>query len=161
MTEKDFIKVFLPLSEAIYRVAFYIPEDEEDAKDTVQEVFLKLWKSRPSLDGILNPKAYALSMARNLCIDRMRAARTVSLEEDPSLEKGEAPSPYEILSEKERLDGILAAVKSLPDKQRQVLKLRTMDGLTYDEISKETGISGLSARVLLSRARSTLKKQRK
>ena len=161
MSEKDFIKVFLPLSDSIYRVAFFILEDEEEAKDAVQEVFLKLWKSRPSLDGILNPKAYALSMARNLCIDRVRASRTVSLDEDPTLEKGEAPSPYDILTEKERLDGILAAVKSLPDSQRQVLKLRTMDGLSYEEISKETGISGLSARVLISRARSTLKKERK
>ena len=161
MTESSFIKVFLPLGESVYRVAFHILENEEKAKDTVQEVFLRLWKNRDSLDGILNPKAYVLMMTRNLCLDSLRDRKTVPLESGSALDKEQFPSAEEVFTGKERLEGILAAVKSLPEKQRMVLTLRTIEGLSYEEISKRTGMSGLTSRVLLSRARNTLRKFRK
>ena len=53
---------------------------------------------------------------------------------------------------------MLAAIKSLPDRQREVLTLRTLDGLSYEEIAQRTGINYLTLRVLLSQARNKLKK---
>ena len=67
MTEKEFNSTYLSLAEACYRVAFYILESEADAEDALQELFLKLWKNRDSLDGIQNPKAYVMTLLRNLC----------------------------------------------------------------------------------------------
>ena len=61
------------------------------------------------------------------------------------------------MDQKERLEKVLAAVKSLPDKQRHVLILRTIKGLSYEEIAEKTGINYLALRVLLSRARQTLR----
>ena len=63
----------------------------------------------------------------------------------------------EAVDEKQRLAKVLDAIKSLPDRQRTVLTLRTLDGLSYEEISERTGIGNLTLRVLLSQARRKLK----
>ena len=63
------------------------------------------------------------------------------------------------MDDRERLEKVLAAVKSLPDRQREILVMRTVEGLSYDEIAQRTGMSYLSLRVLLSRSRQTLRKQ--
>jgi len=156
MTEKEFHKIYLSLAETFYRVAFYILETEDDAEDAVQELFLKLWKQRDSLEGTLNPKAYAMTLLRNLCLDRIRQVRKF----DGAEITEDAAGSYDAdasMDQKERLEKVLAAIKSLPDKQRKVLILRTIKGLSYEEIATETGINYIALRVLLSRARQTLK----
>lgn len=132
-------------------------ESESEAEDAVQEVFLKLWESRDTLEGISNPKGYCVRMLKNLCIDRIRKARHLSFpEEIPEPEPGQPGD--EAMDARKRLNNILEAVKALPERQRQVLILRTMEGLSYDEITERTGINYLTLRVLLSQARSKLKR---
>ena len=156
MTERDFHSSYLSLADALYRVAFYILESEAEAEDAVQELYLKLWKNRDALDGIRSPKAYAMTLLRNLCLDRVRQAKRMMEREIP-VDIGHGFDPDAAMDQKERLEKVLAAVKSLPDRQREVLVLHTIQGLSYEEISAKTGINYLNLRVLLSRARQTLK----
>jgi len=156
MTEQGFHTVFLPLADTFYRIAFYILESEADAEDAVQQTFLKLWENRAQLDQVRQPKAYGISILRNLCMDRIRAKKHLMF--PAALPEQESPSGQDDeFDSRERLDMVLEAVKSLPDRQREVLLLRTVDGLSYDEIAERTGLSRLSLRVLLSRARSKIK----
>lgn len=158
MTEREFHSQYLSLADALYRVAFYILEDAAEAEDAVQELYLKLWKNRDALDGIRTPKAYAMTLLRNLCLDRVRrASRIVDAEVPENIGGGFDLSSA--MDQKERLEMVLAAVKSLPDKQREILILRTVEGLSYEEIEERTGMNYLTLRVLLSRARQTLKKK--
>lgn len=157
MTEKEFHSGYLSLADALYRVAFYILESEAEAEDAVQELYLKLWRNRDSLDSIRNPKAYAITLLRNLCLDRIRQAKRIAEREIPE-DIGNGFDPNAAMDQKERLEKVLAAVKSLPDRQREVLILHTIKGLSYEEISARTGINYLNLRVLLSRARQTLKR---
>ena len=157
MTSERFQAVYLPLSETLWQVAFYILEDSAEAEDAVQELFLKLWKGRDALDSIRSPKGYCITLLRNLCLDRIRrASRTVVPKElpDPPVEGRQDDA----MDERERLAKVLDAIKSLPDRQRQVLTLRTLDGLSYEEIADRTGLNYLTLRVLLSQARNKLKK---
>ena len=157
MTEREFHSRYLSLSDALYRVAFYILEDVEEAEDAVQELYLKLWKNRDALDGIRNPKAYAMTLLRNFCLDRVRHVARIADADVPGNMGGEF-DPDKAMDQKERLEMVLAAVKSLPDRQREILILRTVEGLSYEEIEERTGMNYLTLRVLLSRARQTLKK---
>lgn len=157
MIEREFHSQYLSLAEALYRVAFYILESEAEAEDAVQELYLKLWKNRSALDGIRSPKAYAMTLLRNICMDRIRQEKRISGAEVPE-SIGGGFDLEAAMDGKERLEKVLAAVKSLPDKQREILILRAVEGLSYDEITERTGINYLSLRVLLSRARQTLKK---
>ena len=65
----------------------------------------------------------------------------------------------EAVDEKARLAKVLDAIKSLPDRQREVLTLRTLEGLSYEEIARRTGTNYLTLRVLLSQARNKLKRK--
>ena len=157
MTGARFQAEYLPLAGTFYRVAFFILEDAADAEDAVQELYLKLWDRRDVLDGIRSPKGYGITLLRNLCLDRIRRSRR--METPATLPEPETPGRQdESIDGKERLAKVLAAIKSLPDRQREVLTLRTLDGLSYEEIAQRTGISYLSLRVLLSQARTKLKK---
>ena len=156
MNESRFHTDYLPLAETLYRIAFYLLESEPEAEDAVQEVYLKLWESRDALEGIRQPKAYCVRMLKNLCLDRIRRARHLSFPEElPDRESVSAPD--ETVDARTRLNKVLEAVKSLPDRQRKVLILRTVEGLDYDEITSRTGMNGLTCRVLLSQARSKIK----
>ena len=156
MTSERFQNEWLSLAGDFYRVAFYILEDAAEAEDAVQELFLKLWSGRDALDAIRSPKGYGLQVLRNLCLDRIRRSR--KMETPAVLPEPEWPGRQdEAVDEKQRLAKVLDAIKSLPDRQREVLTLRTLDGLSYEEISRRTGISQLTLRVLLSQARRKLK----
>ena len=152
MTNARFQNEWLSLSGDFYRVAYYILEDEAEAEDAVQELFLKLWSGRDALDGIRNPKGYGIRVLRNLCLDRIRRSR--KMETPAVLPEPEWPGRQdEAVDEKERLAKVLDAIKSLPDRQREVLTLRTLDGLSYEEIAERTGMNQLTLRVVLSQAR--------
>ena len=157
MTSAAFQTAYLAHAATFYRVAFFILEDAAEAEDAVQELYLKLWDRRDVLDGIRSPKGYGITLLRNLCLDRIRRSRR--METPATLPEPETPGRQdESIDEKERLAKVLAAIKSLPDRQREVLTLRTLDGLSYEEIAQRTGINYLTLRVLLSQARTKLKK---
>lgn len=153
----DFNNIWIPLAERFYRVAFYLLESESDAEDAVQELYLKLWSVRSSLADVRNPFAYGVSLLKNICIDRIRrrtARQTEPLEKAPPLAEVSAHRHMEIT---DTLRFLLGEMEKLPQRQREVLKLRAMEGLEYEDISKRTGLSQVHARVLVATARKTLK----
>ena len=155
MTSERFHTDYLSLAPTLYKVAFYILESEEEAKDVVQDVFVKLWKDRASLYDVSNPKAYCIKLVKNLCIDRIRRQRLEFPEELP--EPVSPDGQEDSIDQRERLNMVMEAIKALPDRQREILWLRTVEGLSYEEISDRLGMTPLTLRVLLTRARSKIK----
>ena len=153
----NFSEIWIPLSDRFYRVAYYLLESEADAEDAVQELYLKLWAARSSLEGIQNPAAYGILLLKNICIDRIRK-RTIRKAEP--LDK--APMPEDAGAEdreemKDTLRHLMQEMEKLPEKQRDVLRMKTIEGLEYEELSRRTGISQVYVRVLIAKARKTLK----
>ena len=154
MTDARFHTVWIPLQERFYRVAYYLLEDRADALDAVQDLYVKLWKMRDSLDLVRNPGAYGALLVRNLCIDRIR--RLTPAEELPDDLPGREP-PDGDLEAKETLGILMQAIERLPDSQRNLTKLHLLQGLSYEEIAEQTGLSPLNIRVQVSLARKKLK----
>ena len=158
MTDARFHTVWIPLQERFYRVAFYLLEDRADALDAVQDLYVKLWKMRDSLDLVENPGAYGALLVRNLCIDRIRRARPSEPLEDDLPGK---PPPDEALMLRETLGALFQAMENLPESQRKILKMHLLQGMTYDEIATATGLTPLNIRVQVSLARKKLKRYEK
>lgn len=153
MTDRAFHTVWLPLQGQFYRIAFYLLENEADAKDAVQELYLKLWTLRDHLELIQHPAAYGSLLLRNLCIDRIRKRKPrEELQED----QADDPPPDRQLEEKEALKAVLKNMDALPENQRKLLTMRVLQGLSYEEISQKTGLSPLNIRVQVSLARKKL-----
>ena len=158
MRYREFCDIFLPLSDSLYRIAFYILESEADARDALQDLYVKLWNTRDRLNAVTNPKGYCATLLRNLCIDRIRSARRFG---NAGLDDREDPaaSVEDRLEVRERLNTVLSAFESLSEGQREVVNMRILENMSYEEMAARTGKSKLTLRVLLSTARKTLKER--
>ncbi|MBO5731386.1 MAG: RNA polymerase sigma factor [Treponema sp.] len=156
MTSQKFNTEYLPLAPLLYRIAFHILEQQDEAEDAVQETFLKLWEMRGKLDDVESAKAYSIRILKNECLDRLRKAKK-SVPADQVLVREPISPTDEQIDARRRLEKVLGAIKSLPDSQKQVLLLRTVEELSYEEISERMGMSQLTLRVLLTRARGALR----
>lgn len=157
--ETRFKEHYLPLTNDMFALAYRLLQDEDEAKDVVQEVLTKLWQIRSDLPPEGADKAYCLTMVRNNCIDQLRRQQTIRFE--AMNEEAEEPFPdlttesfYSTLEAQDYLDYLL---KELPPKVRQIVELRLRDGFSFREIEQLTGIHEGNARVILLR---TLKRLR-
>ena len=158
MTDEFFSQTFLPLQEPLYRVAYHLLKSEQAAEDAVQELYLKLWRDREGLGNLNNPKAYCITVLRNLCLDSIRRnarcdGQSIDDEEGPPGQFSQENS----LDAKQRLQQVQLALSKLSEREALVLRLRTQEELSYEEISARTGINQLMLRVLLSNARKKIK----
>ena len=114
MNKETFKQTYLPLSASMYRTAYRILGNPEDAEDMVQEAYMKLWKQRDTLDGILDARAYAVTSVKNLCLDTIRK-RHLSYEDYEKTERtiAAASTPYTETIHSEEAASI-AILKSLP-----------------------------------------------
>lgn len=159
MTAKEFTDTYFPLSESLYRVAFRLLGAQEDAEDAVQDLYLKLWAGKESLDTVYNPKAYCISVLRNICIDRIRKADRLVSEEGLEGVAARTDDSQEKLERREKLEEVEKVLRQLSPNQKTLLKMRVFEDLSYDEMAERTGMSKLTMRVLLSQARSKIKRK--
>lgn len=158
MTARDFTDTYLPLSESLYRVAYRLLGTQEDAEDAVQDLYLKLWAGKENLDAVYNPKAYCISLLRNLCIDRLRREKAHRVEDGIEESLSTRDDTYKMTEQKERLEEVARLSSKLSPNQKMILRMRIFEDLSYDEMAKRTGMSKLTMRVLLSQAKSKIKR---
>lgn len=156
MTSKEFTDTYLPLKDALYRVAYYLLESGTDAEDAVQDLYIKLWNSKDTLAKVCNPRSYCITLMKNLCIDRIRKAsgkKSVELKDNLA----ETESTDNSVIRDELVQRIEKEIAGLPERQRKVLRMRVTEDLSNEEISIRTGMSNMTVRVLLSQARKKLR----
>ena len=161
MDANDFKRKFLPYHRKLYRAAFHLMGNAQDAEDMVQEAYLKLWKRRDELPtDIANLEAYCVTLVKHVCHDALRLAH---LEED-----GRPPEELPIIGNtnvahevelKDEASQVMTLIGQLPDQQRQIMQMRDVEDLAYEEIEKATGLTSVNIRVLLSRARKKIREQ--
>jgi RNA polymerase sigma-70 factor (family 1) len=154
MQARDFKTDVLPISNKLLRFARQILQDEEEAKDVLQDIFLKLWQKRDELAKVENMEAFAFRMMRNRCLDVIRSRRTISLEVVKKNNRPEEESLDTDYLENEEMAGLVKRIiAELPDLQRMIIHLRDIEQLEYEEIAEATELNVNAIRVNLSRAR--------
>jgi RNA polymerase sigma-70 factor (ECF subfamily) len=154
MLVRDFKTDVLPISSKLLRFALQILQNEEEAKDVLQDVFLKLWQKRDELEKVENLDAFAMRMIRNRCLDVIRSRRTVSLEGMKKIKRtDENNSDTDHLENADSVSLVKRIIAGLPELQRIVIQLRDIEQLEYDEIAEATEMNVNAIRVNLSRAR--------
>lgn len=161
MTLEAFQNMVFPVKNKLYRFAFRLLGNNEEAKDVVQEVMIKVWSGRDQLDGIQNMEAWCMRITKNLSLDRLRQQQrrpTDSLEMGMHLSH-HSLTPAEATELSERMKRISELMAELPDKQRQVMHLRDIEGYTYAEICEILEIDMSQVKVSLFRARNTVREK--
>ena len=79
MNQKEFIELLLPCKDKLYRLAKRLLVSSDEAEDAVQEVYLKLWKGRDKIENYRSPEAFAITMTKNYCLDRLKSRQASNL----------------------------------------------------------------------------------
>lgn len=158
MQSETIITQALPYRDKIYRYALKIVSNPMDAEDVVQEVMIKLWQKKESIDQIENVEAWCMTVARNLSIDKIRRRKNSSTEiESYHFISDTAATPDVVAEDKESLSYVMKIMGELPEHQREIVHLRDVEGYTYREIAEIAGLSEDQVKVNLFRARQKLK----
>lgn len=160
MNLKDFKEDILPFKNKLFRLALRMVNDAMEAEDIVQEVFIKLWKNKKDLDHISNLEAWAMRMTKNLTIDklRMKGRNQESIDNNfTALDKN--ASPYELAVRNDTFSHIKGMMNQLPDKQKSIMHLRDIEGMSYQEIAEILDLPLNQVKVNLFRARKQIKTQ--
>lgn len=154
MVDSDFKTRVLPVSKKLLRFAAQLLKNEDEAKDVVQDVFLKLWQKKEELDRIENMEAFTMRMTRNRCLDILRANKVVPIDAETDRKmKQETIDVHAQIELSEAAGQVKMLIEQLPDVQRNVMHLRDIEQLEYEEIAERTGLQVNAIRVNLSRAR--------
>lgn len=162
MDATDFKKQFLPYHRKLYRTAFLLMKNVQDAEDIVQEAYLKLWKKRNELpDDIVSMEAYCVTLTKNLCYDALRLVQPEIEDERPpeELPLVAKSNPAQDTERRDEAKHVMRFIQQLPEQQRQVMLMRDVDDRPMEEIAQKTGLSATNIRVMLSRARKRIREQ--
>jgi RNA polymerase sigma-70 factor (ECF subfamily) len=142
----------------VYAIAYHFTLKREDAEELSQEIFLKLFENLHRYDGGFPLVAWILSVSRNLCIDRYRrrkrekSFRFVSDEAVTGMLPSE-DDPAKAALRKERAQMLFSALSDVPEDLAEILILRDLNGLAYDEIGKALELPEGTVKSRLFRAR--------
>ncbi|AYB31450.1 RNA polymerase sigma factor [Chryseolinea soli] len=151
----------LPAKNKLFRFALRFLGNEEEAKDVVQEVFIRVWNGREQMNEVQNWEAWCMRITKNLSLDRIR---TLARKQTHPLETGydvrqETLSPHESTEIQESMNRVSQFIAALPEKQRQVIHLRDVEGYSYNEICEILELDMNQVKVNLFRARNAVREK--
>jgi len=156
----SFEETMLPHMDAAHNLAKWLLRNEEDAKDVVQEAYLRAFKSFAGFHGS-NGRAWLLTIVRNTSYTLLNKKHAVDLtttfDEEMHASDHESVSPATILEKAENAELIGKAINELPAEFREILTLRHQEGLSYKEIADIAQIPPGTVMSRLARARGKLK----
>lgn len=161
MIEADeFREKFLPLHASMYRAAYALLGNEQDAEDMVQEAYLKLWNKRNELEIRTNVGAYCITLVRNLCFNLMQTRQYQSEEPLPEhFDLSSGDNPEQLTEAHDEQAQLKLLIGHLPSLQKRVLWLRDVNECSFKEIEQATGLTPVNIRVTLSRARKKIREE--
>jgi RNA polymerase sigma-70 factor (ECF subfamily) len=151
----------LPVKNKLYRFAFRLLGSEEEAKDVVQEVFVRVWKGRENMEAVQNWEAWCMRITKNLSLDRIRTWKrrnTHPLETGYDVQE-ESLTPYESTEINESMQRVGTLIEALPEKQRNIIHLRDVEGYSYQEICDILELDMNQVKLNLFRARNSVREK--
>jgi len=158
-----FLEAYDLYIDDIYRFVYFKIGNDEEAKDLVSAVFLRVWNQVQSkgLDESKSLKAFIYKIARNLVIDHYRQAKRPTLNiDDDEVSEPLADEGRSVETEMDNVSDLELIKRSLPklkDEYREVILMHYIDELSFAEIAEITGKSRGNVRVMAFRALKALK----
>jgi RNA polymerase sigma-70 factor (ECF subfamily) len=135
--------------------------DATEAEDVAQEAMMRLWKAAPDwrADGPAQPSTWLHKVVANLAVDRLRRARrSTGLDPDTAqMVPDTAPGGEARMADADRMAALDAALASLPERQRQAVVLRHIEGMSNPEIAEVLEIGVEAVESLTARGKRALK----
>ena len=137
-------------SERAFRAAYRVVRDQQAAEEVLQEALIKAYRALPRFEARSSFYTWLYRITVNLALDRRRRGKrapavewddAIALEIDPRSTLPEPADPEVASLRMEVRELVAEGIQTLPDGQREVLLLREVDGLSYEEIADTMQIS--------------------
>ena len=166
--QQAFEQLVLDNEKRVYNLALRMTGSPEDALDLSQEAFLNAWRGLASFQGECSFSTWMYRLTSNVCLDFLRARKrrleaagallSLDGEDAPDPAAPDRQRPEAVLERREQQELPRRALDALPDHHRQVLALRELSGLSYQEISAALALDLGTVKSRLTRARLALRK---
>lgn len=154
MNQETFQHTVFILKDEMYRFAKRLLANAEEAEDLTQDLMLKFWQKRDELDHI-NVKAYAMRAVRNECLNMIRHEQV----KRKIIRMNPINTATTQHTDRDLKDIIVRYIQALPDKQRDTIYFKDVEGYEIKEIADIMNITESSVRANLMRARQKIKEQ--
>lgn len=156
-----FEQLVLNNQNKVFSLALRLTGDREDAADLAQEAFVKAWQNLAGFQGESSFSTWIYRLTANLCIDWLRKKKRWGAM--TSLEDGAEPADWEgdpqiQLERSERSRALERGLARLPERQREILSLRELSGLSYQEIGEKLDLDLGTVKSRIARSRLALRK---
>ena len=160
MDAREFKQRFLPHHRLLYRVAYQLTGNAQDAEDLLQDFYLKLWQKRDNLPDEAMKEAYFVTMMRRLFIDQRRlkhldASAELKNEDGPPDERS-LDQEIDSRDEAQQMEGL---INQLPERDAKIIQMHLVEDRSYEEIERDTGLSQGNIRIIVMRTKKKLKQQ--
>ena len=159
MTQSEFLNVVMPFKDKLYRLAKRLLVSSEEAEDATQEILMKLWAKNNKISSYKNVEAFAMTMTKNFCLDRLKSKQSSNLKLVHSNYTDENTSLQKEVEVKDSLSWVEKIMEELPEQQKMVLQLRDVEQYEFEEIAELLDMKPTAIRVTLSRARKTVRER--
>ena len=157
MDQKAFIQLVNPFKDKVYRVAKRLLVSDDEAQDATQEILLKLWMQRSKFVKYRSVEAFAMTMTKNYCYDRLKAKSSSNLKIVHSNYEDHSGNTGRQIDAADEVSWVFKLMKDLPQQQQLIVQLRDVEQFNNAEIADMLKMNETAVRVALSRARKTLR----
>jgi len=152
MEQNNLTSTFNLLRTRLRIIATSILGNDDDAQDALQDAFYKLWRGHKEIASPADAERLSVTAVRNAAIDALRQRTAHPTEEiDNRITQSEEPSEADREELFKRIRTIIDV--RLSERQRDIMMMRDMQGLSFKEIAGRLGMSEENVRMTLSRSR--------
>ncbi len=159
MKQSEFLNVVMPFKDKLYRLAKRLLVSSEEAEDATQEILMKLWSKKNKMEGYKSVEAFAMTMTKNFCLDRLKSKQANNLKLVHSNYSDDNSSLQRQVEARDSIDWVQRIMEELPEQQKLVVQLRDVEQYEYEEIEALLDMKPTAIRVALSRARKTIREK--
>jgi RNA polymerase sigma-70 factor (ECF subfamily) len=159
MKQSEFLKTVMPFKDKVFRLAKRLLLSTEEAEDATQELYFKLWKNKNKLADYNSIEAFAMTMTKNYCFDRLKSKQASNLKLVHSNYQENGTSLQKRVELNDSVSLVHKLIENLPEQQKIIIQLRDIEEYEFEEIAEMLQINPTAVRVSLSRARKTIREQ--
>ena len=159
MNAEEFKQRFMPYHRMLYRVAFGLTGNQQDAEDLLQDTLMRMWQKRELLTSDHVNEAYLIIMMRNLHLDRSRMKTPASIPLDSISLPSDQNRPDDKAERRNEAFLMKELIEHLPQKEKDIIRMYLLEELSYEEMEASTGMKQGNLRQIVLRTRNKLKEQ--